>query len=236
MTGPEPGELPDELADGAHEEIRRLLAEARHAEPMPAEVAARMDVVLAELAAGRPADDTGPPRTAKVVSLSAHRRRRAGGLMVAAAAIVVAGVAVTQHLPDRGSTTAGSSTAGRSPVTGDSGAPAQPGVSAPQSLSDGATVTPELTHGRVVVRARTFPADASAAQRLTKSYAAERGQTNPAPSTCVTAPVGSHMVPATFRGARAALVFLLPEGDTQVVDLYLCGHPQPIRSVTLPAP
>ena len=68
--------------------MRRLLAEARHDEPMPAEVVARMDRVLDELA-----DEPG--RRAPVVDLAA-RRRRVTSLLVAAAAVVVVGIGIGQ--------------------------------------------------------------------------------------------------------------------------------------------
>jgi hypothetical protein len=237
MTGPEPDDRPDDQLDeqDEHVEIRRLLADARHTEPMPADVSARMDAVLADLSGSRPVGDVRVDAPA-VVSLASYRRRRAGGLLVAAAAIVIAGIAVTQHLPnDLGAAT--SSATGAGPAS-DANGEAQAGAPSPQNRSSrAATGTPKLTNGRVVVHARSFPADATAAQRLTeRSYAADRASPTPSAPPCVAAPAGSHTVPATFQGARAALVFLRPEGDTQVVDLYLCGQPQPVRSVTLPAP
>ncbi|MGZ4450983.1 MAG: hypothetical protein ACXVW4_14415, partial [Nocardioides sp.] len=70
-------------SEPAHEqEVRRLLAEARHDGPIPEDVAARLDDVLRDLARG----DAAP--LAPVVPLSSHRRRRAAGLLVAAAAVV----------------------------------------------------------------------------------------------------------------------------------------------------
>ena len=43
-------------------------------------------------------------------------------------------------------------------------------------------------------------------------------------------------VPARYDGQPGVLVFRLVRGDTQVVDLFLCGGDQPERSITLPAP
>ena len=45
-----------------------------------------------------------------------------------------------------------------------------------------------------------------------------------------------HLVPVRYDGARAWLVFRAPEGESQVVDLYLCGSTKPARSITLPTP
>ena len=43
-------------------------------------------------------------------------------------------------------------------------------------------------------------------------------------------------VPVRYGNTPAVLVFRRPVGDTQVVDLFLCGSEEPGRSVTLPAP
>src|SRR5690242_21244414 len=72
------------------EQVRRLLAEARHTEPMPDDVAARLDGVLADL---REAPAVTPPAD----GLAARRRRRtARNWLLAAAAVVVLGVGVNQ--------------------------------------------------------------------------------------------------------------------------------------------
>ena len=44
------------------------------------------------------------------------------------------------------------------------------------------------------------------------------------------------LVPVEYDGVPAVLVLRAPRGDTQVADLYLCGDPDPVRSITLPAP
>jgi hypothetical protein len=43
-------------------------------------------------------------------------------------------------------------------------------------------------------------------------------------------------LPATYDEAPAYLVLRPAAGDTQVVDLYLCGDTTPRRSITLTAP
>lgn len=95
--------------------ISRLLAEARADEPMPTDVAARLDDVLAGLSAER--------ATAEVVPL-VRRRRPARLLLAAAAAVVVAGggAVTVQQLNGQGSdaSTAGLATADRE-AAGDSG-------------------------------------------------------------------------------------------------------------------
>ena len=41
---------------------------------------------------------------------------------------------------------------------------------------------------------------------------------------------------AALYTARAALVYRRVEGSSQVVDLYVCGNPRPVRSTTLSVP
>lgn len=99
MTGPE--KSPDDAR------IRGLLAEARHTEPMPPEVADRLDSVIADLAAERHAAPVVPAMApvapdptpdAEVVALPSPWRRRITTGLVAAAAVVAVGVGVPQLL------------------------------------------------------------------------------------------------------------------------------------------
>lgn len=99
------------------EQVRRLLADARHDEPMPADVVARLDAVLAGLAADPTARDDitadadqpdeplaaaalraepDEPAGATVLPLLPRRRPWGGILLVAAAAVVVAAVGFGQ--------------------------------------------------------------------------------------------------------------------------------------------
>src|SRR5688572_9442692 len=90
------GELHESpLSPAEDERIRRLLAEARHTDPMPDAVVARLDRVLTGLAGER----AERASQAQVVDLAARRRRTAGQLLVAAAAVVAVGFGITQVLP-----------------------------------------------------------------------------------------------------------------------------------------
>ncbi len=92
-------------------EVRRLLADARHVDPMPDDVAARMNAVIARLGDETPAARPEPPDT-NVIPIAPHRRRRAAALLVAAAAIVVGGVAFQNaHLSPHGGGSAAESQA-----------------------------------------------------------------------------------------------------------------------------
>lgn len=98
-----------ELNPRQQEEVRRLLAEARHTEPMPEDVATRIDDVLEGLSSERSAapidvvDSAGAPQThvpaASGDELGARRRRRLATGLLAAAAVIVAGFTLPSVLP-----------------------------------------------------------------------------------------------------------------------------------------
>jgi hypothetical protein len=52
----------------------------------------------------------------------------------------------------------------------------------------------------------------------------------------VRSPADSEVVRATYEKAPAALVYHPPAGSTQIVDLFVCGSSQPVRTITLPMP
>lgn len=167
-TGPDPVLDPETAAA-----VRRLLAEARHDEPAPPAVVARLDATLAGLRAERAAPPAPsaptppglPPRPSGdvPVDLAAHRRRRRGTLLLAAAAAVVAvgvgGVGVPQ-LGGSGDSSV-SSDADSSPESqGDSGAGQAPQQPAPDANAEEEPSTapdpavPERTsEARIVVAA-----------------------------------------------------------------------------------
>lgn len=126
----EPGPL-DPAREAA---VRRLLAQARvdpATEGLPPQVAARLDATLADLVAGRGADQptdrptdqpTPSPQAehlAPVRDLAHSRRRRGGALLLAAAAVVVAGVGISQVVDPAADEGAGSSSASESVDSGD---------------------------------------------------------------------------------------------------------------------
>ncbi|MDX6357871.1 MAG: hypothetical protein QOH37_925 [Nocardioidaceae bacterium] len=225
----------DQTAPAEHDAVRRLLDQARHDEPIPVDVAARLDRVLAGLSNER----TEAPADVEVIPLELHRRRRAAGLLVAAAAIVVAGVAVAQHLASSSSTPTSAS-----PAAGtDDGLTTNSGNGAP-SLAQTPHPQPELQGssaktraGRLVVRPRHFTADALAGLRVVDTAQGRRLDSLKVVSRgCVPSLGNATLVPATYEKAPAALVYHAAAGTTQVVDLYICGSAKPVRSVTLPTP
>jgi hypothetical protein len=224
-----------------HDDVRRLLADARHTEPIPADVADRMDEVLSGLRS-----EGEPVHVAEVIPLDAQRRRRAAGLLAAAAVIVVGGVVAAQQLPlGSAPQSAGSSADRATPgLTSGNGNSAQ-GTTGPEHQptpqdSGGRSPEPLRTKaGGLLVRARHFSADALAGRQVLDGVGATTTDglklANVSPR-CLRPPADSQVVRATYRRAPAALVYHAPAGSTQVVDLFVCGTARPVRSVTLSTP
>lgn len=238
------------------ERVRRLLAEARHAAPVPSVVAARLDETLASLVAergGAPLEDSdtrSDGHATPVVDLGARRRRRVGIGLLAAAAVVVAGVAVGQALPRMSGSDDASSSGG---VAADSegssrefggdqtdggAADSSSGAEAPESMKSRAP-TP-------LVGAPTLSSsDTDLTDRLTElrssqadmSAMSQRRQLLDLVRACDLRGVGQgRRVAAEVDGQDGLVVFRRPDGAAQEVALYVCGTPQPVRTLTLPAP
>ncbi len=243
MTQPpdQPTGLPAE-----QEAVRRLLADARHDGPTPPEVVARLDAALASLATER----AEPPETtrAPVVDLGTRRRRMAGIGLLAAAAVVVAGVAIGQGLPPmQGGSDAGSASDGDAATaqreSGDdagagsgSGGAAESEETGPQSLKSGSPAPlaayPTLSSDDVdldedLLSLRTTSSDAEASETLAPDLR----------SACDLRGTGrGRRVLAEVDGVVGAVVFRRADGASQQVDLYVCGDPTAVRTLTLPAP
>jgi hypothetical protein len=220
------------------EEVRRLLAEARHTGPTPPEVVARLDRVLGDLA-------QEPDRTAPVIDL-ARRRRRVASLLVAAAAVVVVGVGLGQVMgPQSGpdSTTAGESGAQADNGLGAEQGPSKAGGEGTTSSDGPAPVTGDAQEkaGLVELSRQHLAEDLTVARRQrelnSQAYSGPRSAARAAGAACAADSWGrGRFVPVSYGGTPAVLVFRRAVGDTQVADLFLCGSEEPVRSVTLPAP
>lgn len=231
--------MPDErdLTPEQEARVSRLLAEARHDGPIPADVAARLDRVLAGMAdeeVERPGQQAAP-----VVDLAARRRRRAVSLLAAAAAVVVAGVGIGQVVgPDRGGDdSATSAGAGAAEDSADSERKAQPKGAPERTQSDrlGSREEPvwltTKSFARDVRRYRTAGGVVSEGDAVV-------GDNQLAPRrarfSCGAASYGpGTLLAAYYNGRPAVLAYRPPGGDTQVVELLQCGSGQPIRSTTL---
>lgn len=227
--------------------VRRLLADARHDGPTPPEVVARLDDTLAALVSER-REEPGPPH-APVVDLGARRRRTAGIGLLAAAAVVVAGVAIGQGLPQMsGSDSAGSAADGDMSTSQERDFGTQGDDSDGGSDSDGgaAETAPESLKSTGPAPDTGYPTLSSFAAGLDdelldlrgtdSARGAESGSTD-ALLTCDLRGVGpGRRVAAQVDDRAGVVVFRRPSGDVQDVALYVCGDPEPVRTLTLPAP
>jgi hypothetical protein len=233
--------------------VRRLLADARHDGPPPAEVVARLDETLAALVADRGSNPLDPPRPdssdrdAPVVDLASRRRRMAGVGLLAAASVVVAGVAIGQGLP-RGSDEVG--TAGADSSVAD--APAEAGGGSESELqsedsdSGAAELAPESLKSSAPTPLAGYPTLSSTDEALDEQVlelrpeAAARSQylgSADALGSCALPSLGQgRRLLAEVDGGLGVVVFRRPDGAAQQVEVYVCGTPDPVRTLTLPAP
>jgi hypothetical protein len=221
------------------EQVRRLLADARHDEPLPADVADRLDRVLGELREeGR--------RTPAPVDLAARRRRRlARNLLVAAAAVVVVGVgirAVDLEVDGDAGGAGDASSAMESAPDADEGGD----VAGDRALIIGPTVVLSSDDLERQVR-RLSRADGLRTQSGTAPSAPTNGylgeeepleqdsSASGARSWCADPGWGAGgRIAVRYDGERGVLVLRAPVGDTRDVDLFLCGETVPTRSLTVP--
>ncbi|MGH3308331.1 MAG: hypothetical protein ACRDOX_11645 [Nocardioides sp.] len=225
----------DDPLTPAEEEVRRLLADARHTGPTPPDVVARLDRVLGDLG-------QEPDRAAPVVDL-ARRRRRVASLLVAAAAVVAVGVGIGQVVAPQPASE--NSEAGASRESADEprdsvqskGPLAQNSGEVPTPVTGDAQEKAGLPRLRLdhlkedfTVARRELASDAQA-------YSGPGSAARAAGAACAADSWGKgRFVPVSYGGTPAVLVFRRTVGDTQVADLFLCGSEEPVRSVTLPAP
>jgi hypothetical protein len=233
-----------------HDAVRRLLADVRHDGPTPPDVVARLDDTLASLVAEQATlePETAQARTAPVVDLGARRRRLIGAGVLAAAAVVVAGVALGQALPDgQGSDDAGSSAGGSTSLAeddssagatadGEGGGDSSAQEMAPQSKSAQPAPlasVPTLSSGDADLEQRVEALRSTAPS----SARAERRQMLDLMRTCPLPELGrGRRVVAEVDGQPGLVFFPAADDDVQGVAIYVCGTPQPVRTLTLPAP
>jgi hypothetical protein len=230
MTGSEDPLTPQQ------EEVRRLLAGARHTGPTPPEVVARLDAVLADL-------DADSERTAPVADL-ARRRRRAASLLLAAAAVVAVGFGVNQVItpdPQGEATSAGDAGVDSGAAQSESQPRSQPKAQSGEAPVESSEDAPLDGASLLAVRRDHLADDLADARRVrgrsfglsSKASSADRA----AGVLCSADAWGQgRFVPVRYGDQPAVVVFRRPVNEAQVADLFLCGSQQPVRSVTLPAP
>lgn len=228
-----------DLTPAQAEEVRRLLADARSTEPMPDEVADRLDRVLAGLseeraagAAGGTERDERPERD----ELAARRRRRIGAGLLAAAAVTVVGFSVPSLMTSGGNGDEGvGSTAvepGDSAASSDSADSSSEELSSPPSAARSTAPPPTVRAARFeqdVARAAVAPLGRDAEARAETAWCPSR----PAWGAGEQLPVV--WVPQPGERERAVLVQRPVRDGERTSVLYLCGADEPVRSATLPA-
>jgi hypothetical protein len=220
----------------SEEQVRRLLADARHDEPVPDDVVDRLDRVLADL-------QGETRRTPEPIDLAARRRRRvARNLLVAAAAVVVIGVGVSRvdlsgQDADGGSADSGAASAPESAAREDNA-----GGDDTQDLE-------RLVRGRPLVlssedfdrqvrRISPGPLASLAEIPLDEGYSGNLDKDlgdNAALAWCNDPAWGAgERIKVRYDGQRGVLVLRPPSGDSRTADLFLCGETLPTRSTTVP--
>jgi hypothetical protein len=239
---PDAGSLP-ELTPEQESEVRRLLAEARHDEPIPVDVADRLDTVLAGLSR----DEPGSTGVAPVIDLAARRRRRnAAGLLAGAAAVIVAGFAIGQVIDVGSDDTAGGSSAASADRAGDAGdAKAESGS---ESFEGGSTTPPTTT----APQAKKTPVLQQTSKHLARdlddqlqSYAADSSDAVEGPTAetfrvvgCTSPPPSNkfglgEFFPALYDQTPAVLALRAPTDGTQRADVLDCDTARLLASVDL---
>lgn len=232
------------------QQVRRALAAAagrdqdgppsRPDAPMPAEVAARLDQVLADLTASRRTADGG----SSVTRLSgarddrrARRRPTAGKLLVAAAAVSVialaGGAVVSNGLGGSRPDAAGSSTAEAGDSAGGSGGRSRVESGARDNGgTDSGDPPPAAVDPGALPRVRS-DALRRDVQRLVGGLPARGG---PAP-WCATPPVaaGSRLLAVRLDGEVATLVLDRAEDGRRVARVYSCATARPLGRTTVDA-
>lgn len=227
------------------DDLRRLLREARHDAPVPDDVAARLDRVLAGLG------DEAPNESARAVDLDARRRRRrVSTLLVAAAAVVAVGLGLGQLDLSRSSNdSAGSESAssgGSVAADEDTSAPAP--SDADRAQKDRPTADVEVAREPVEVSESDFPVVAEK-QALTRTTGSrdESSALDGAETAAGAAEAGwfdcrrgafgpGRLVAVDYQGSSAVLAVRPPTGDSVVVELLQCGTATVLRSATVPLP
>jgi len=239
---PGAGSLP-ELTPEQESEVRRLLAEARHDQPIPVEVGDRLDRVLAGLSR----DEPGAPGVAPVLDLAARRRRRnAAALLAGAAAVIVAGFGIGQVIDVGGSADdAGGGSASGSAARDRAD---KPGFSSDDSAGESGGDT-EAQEAPTAATALPSPFSLSSSNlerdvtRQLKRYQSGLAADTAAPEAlaaygCGPSSAGKYglgdLFPALYDGEPAVLAIRPASGSTQQADVLACGTAVTLDSATIP--
>jgi hypothetical protein len=244
------------------EAVRRALAATPPAGPMPPEVVARLEAMIADLAAERAAEagHEGPGaartdgRTAPVDELEERRRRRWPRVLVAAASVAVLGYGVGAVVQSSGpeAETASSDAAGGAAYE-DGDAESGPG----RSTDDGGAAAPQeagppgdreapglVARGPIVeLRTATLRRDVvrhlelgrvAADAEVDKLAALDAKRYSRRDGTCLLPDLRAGDVASAARldGRRATLVVHHGRGGTRVAEVYWCGDGRTLLAQT----
>lgn len=236
-----------ELSPAQQEAVRRLLADARHDEPMPQQVADRLDGVIAELAATRATNDEEQQQTDEaqesgaVVSLDRERRaRRWPGYLMAAAAVAAIGFGVTQMIGSDDDAGSGADSSATAPEVGSNAAP-QDAQSEPTQEPEKGAAARDPASSELAAEQPPLPdvPGLSAATDDDRASDSQPQYTSRLAQECgpKELPSGTDLRAASYRGKEALVVYLPPSPTGRQVDVYACtvDPDQPARSLTLPA-
>lgn len=231
-----------DLTPAQDDAVRALLAAARHTDPTPPDVVARLDAALADLIEDRGSAER--LELAPVATLGSRRRRTAASLLLAAAAVVVAGVGIGQVLPSNTSSdsagsaadTSASSELAEGPMSAQESEQFTDGSESPDE--DGADPKQGDTSSRSAQEAAPSPPALRSDSTKLRSQVRKLQRTTPYSSyapdpACVPDEAETGLeVRVTYDDQPAALVFRDVDAATQQVDIFLCGQPDPARSLT----
>lgn len=248
MTADDPDLSPAEEAA-----VRARLAEARHTDPVPDHVVARLDAVLADLTADRRVPDGAPVApVAPVVPLASRRRRVLSTGLIAAAAVVALGVALPQVLDSTGGSDAGTSAStadsggsvaevgpgegsdSGGDASGDSDGPAA--EAAPSELAESPGAAGGERSGSAFVAPLALSSDEAlrpAVRPLARQAAVTTYDASPG---CVLDVGAGDRVDATWDGLPAVVVLRPAAAGRRLVEVYVCGSEEVVGSTTVRVP
>lgn len=232
----------DPTADPAAEAaVRARLAEARHTGPVPDDVVARLDAVLADLTADRREGTTPLAPVVPLPSAPARRRRALATGLVAAAAVVAFGVALPQLLDSTGGSdeATSASDSGGSAFEPGPAEDADPGAGAAESDPGQLSAGPGTPGSERSGSTYAAPVELSSSEPLRPAVRplARQGAVtayDASPGCALDVGAGDR-VAATWDGLPAVVVLRPAEAGRRVVEVYVCGSDDVVGSTTVPA-
>ncbi|MFP5252446.1 MAG: hypothetical protein ACLGH4_01445 [Actinomycetes bacterium] len=224
------------------EAVRRALAATPPEGPMPPEVVARLEAVIAGLAAEPPSEAARSQAPADVTDLEQRRRRRWPRVLVAAAGVAVLAYGAGVVLDDLGPLAETASDAGagaaveeRAEGGGDTDTGTDQGLAPQEAGPPGADEEAALYGAGPVVELREASLRRDVLRHLDRDRVAateedvltqgDAKRYSRRDGTCLLPEVsaGDEVTPARLDGRRATLVLRAARDGVRVADVYWCG-------------